>query len=334
MSTKLKRYKHLNLEEREKIYALKQKGLSLRDIAKKLDRSASTISRELRRPKYGNEYVPCVVQRQVDRIAKRQRRRARLKNPLVFTYVRKHLRRPFSWSPETIAGRLPLDHPGESICHETIYRYIYLDPNTKREKLWRYLPLHRKKRMKRNGRKVKGYTKLSEAIPVPDRPGKINERTELGHWETDNMEGKRSDNTSISVTVERVTRKIKLGKLKDHTALTKTDAVVNQLDSEDKGFVRSITMDRGPENSGYKDISKKLGVVIYACTPYHSWEKGSVENTIGRLRRFIPKGESVDSITQSQLNLLEDKFNNTPRKVLGFLTPNEYYERILPATYT
>ena len=103
-----------------------------------------------------------------DTDAAAQRRRARLKNHLVFLYVREHLRPPHSWSPETIAGRLPIDHPGESICTETIYRYIYLNPKTKREKLWKYLKLHRKKRMKVNGRKVKGYTRLSEAVPVPE----------------------------------------------------------------------------------------------------------------------------------------------------------------------
>jgi IS30 family transposase len=333
VSTKLKDYKHLNLEEREKIYALKEKGLSLRDIARKLNRNVSTISRELRRPKYGRKYIPCVVQREADRIAKRQRSRARLKNIKVFLYVRKHLRED-GWSPETIAGRLPLDHPGESICHETIYRYIYLNPKTKREKPWKYLKLHRKKRMKVNGRKVKGYTKLSEAVPVPERPEDINNRSELGHWETDNMEGKKSDRSSISVSVERVTRKVKLGKLKDHTAKTKTNTVIDQLSDKNKGFVRSITMDRGPEDSGYLKIAKSLGVDIYGCTPYHSWEKGSVENTIQRLRRYIPKGESIDNITQTYLTLLEDKFNNTPRKCLGFLTPNEYYERIRSAPFT
>ena len=160
------KYKHLSLEEREKIYGFKEKGLSLRDIAGKVNRHPSTISRELRRPKYGRSYIPCIVQKEVERISSRQRRRARLKNPTIFVFVRKHLKPPYSWSPETIAGRLPINHPGESICHETIYGYIYLNPKTKREKLWKYLKLHRKKRMKKEGRKIKGYTRLSEAISI------------------------------------------------------------------------------------------------------------------------------------------------------------------------
>lgn len=320
--------------EREKLFAYISSGKSLRWVAKKMRRSHTTLSRELeRRSKYGRKYIPCYAQKEAERISSRQRQRSRLKNPLIFLYVRKHLRPPYSWSPEIISGRLSIDHPGESICHETIYRYIYLNKKTKSEKLWKYLALHRRKRMKKDGRKVKRYTHLSEAIPVPERPEHINNRSEPGHWETDNMEGKRSDKTSVSVTVERVTRKTKLGKLTDHTSKTKTNLVVEQLKGE-RIKVKSVTYDRGPENAGYKKISKELGAEAYACSPYHSWEKGTVENMIKRARKYSPKGESVDGVTQKHLNMVEDILNNTPRKCLNYLTPNEYYERICSASNT
>lgn len=301
-----------------------------------MGRSHTSLVRDLgRHTKYGRDYLPCNAQKEAERIAYHQRQRAALKNPTIFLFVREHLREPYFWSPELIAGRLPLIHPGESICTESIYRYIYLNPRTKRERLWKYLVLHRKKRMKKDGRKVKStYTKLSEAIPIDLRPVSINKRVEPGHWETDNMEGKRSDKSAVSITVERVTRKVKFSKLTGHTAAVKTKAVVQSLSLEDNGFVKSITMDRGPENSGYRQIRDTLDVTIYGCNPYHSWEKGTVENTIQRLRRYIPKGVSIENINQLYLTLLEDKFNNTPRKVLGFLTPNEYYERIHSASYT
>lgn len=322
------KYNHLNIEERERIWCLKEKGSSLRNIAKAVKRDVSSVSRELsRHTRYWKPYLPCVAQKEANRKAIRQRQRAALKNPTVFLFVREHLREDL-WSPETIAGRLPLIHPGQSISCESIYRYIYLNPRTKRENLWRYLVLHRKKRMKKYGRKVKQFTKLTEAIPISNRPAHINDRTELGHWETDNMEGVRSDKTAVSVSVERVTRKVKIAKLPGHNSAVKTEAVINGLSTEIKDFVRSITYDRGPENAGYRVISDKLGVTAYACNPYHSWEKGTVENTIQRLRRFVPKGISIENINQVYLTLLENKFNNTPRKVLGFLTPNEYYERI------
>lgn len=329
-------YQHLSLEEREKIFAYRCLGKSLRWIAKRLGRSHSTLVRELERhTKYGEPYFPCHAHNEANRICVRQRQRSALKNPLIFLYVREHLRSPYLWSPETVSGRLKLDHPGESICHESIYRYIYLNPKTKREKLWRYLLLHRKKRMKKDGRKVKsGYSKLSEAILISERSDYINKRLELGHWETDNMEGVKSDRTAVSVTTERVTRIVRLSKLGGHGASVKTKALFNSLSPENGGFVKSITMDRGPENSGYKKVRDLLNVDIYACIPYHSWEKGTVENTIKRLRRYIPKRESVDGLHQTDLNYLENMFNNTPRKVLGFLTPNEYYGRIHLASST
>lgn len=327
----MKLYKHLSLEERERIFGFRQKGLSLQDIAKLLHRNVGTISRELgRHSKYGKRYLPCHAQREAVRVGLRQRRRSALKNPTVFLYVRTKLRNEL-WSPEIIAGRLKIDHPDQSICFETIYRYIYLNPRTKRDRLWQYLELHRRKRMVKNGRKVKEYTKLTEAIPIQLRPEHINNRSEVGHWETDNMEGKRSDKTAISVTIERLLRLTKLTKLEGHTAKVKTDAVITRLQEERKtnpNLVRSITFDRGPENSGYKEIAKKLDVEIYGCNPYHSWEKGGVENMNKRIRRFIPKGSSVEFITQQYLNILETKLNSTPRKVLNYLTPFEFQRKI------
>lgn len=318
--------------EREKLFGFREKGLSFRAISKLLHRNVGTISREIdRHTKYGRRYVPCHAHSESIRVGVRQRRKSALKNPTVFLYVRTSLRKEL-WSPEIIAGRLPIDHPGESICLETIYRYIYLNPRTKRDKLWKYLELHRRKRMKKNGRKVKEYSKLTEAIPIQERPEIINNRLEAGHWETDNLEGKRSDKSAISVTVERVMRKTKLSKLSAHTAQVKTKAVIQNLNQERKIndiFVKSITFDRGPENSGYKEIGVKLGITTYACNPYHSWEKGTVENMNKRIRRFIPKGISVEDITQEYLTLLEDKLNNTPRKVLNYLTPNEFQKKLL-----
>lgn len=325
-------YKHLSLEERERIFGFREKGLSLRDVSKLLHRNVGTISRELdRHTKYGRRYVPCHAHSESIRVGVRQRRKSALKNPTIFLFVRTSLRKEL-WSPELIAGRLPIAHPGQTICHETIYRYIYLNKRTKRDKLWKYLELHRRKRMKKNGRKVKEFCKLSEAIPIIDRPENINNRSEVGHWETDNVEGKRSDKTAISVTIERLLRKVKLSKLTAHTAQVKTDAVIKSLNME-KGtnpdFVKSITFDRGPENSGYKTIGSKLNIQTYACNPYHSWEKGGVENMNKRIRRFIPKGMSIDGITQEYLTLLEDKLNNTPRKCLNYLTPLEFQEKLL-----
>src|SRR4030042_2304288 len=178
----MKSYRHLNLEEREKLYALKQSGLSLRIIAKKLRRSQSSLTRELERnAKYGSSYIPCRAQRLSDRRAKRQRYKAPLKNPLIFLYVREHLREPGRWTPEMIAGKLSIDHPRYSISHETIYRYIY-SKRMKRYKYWQYLTLQRSRRMAKNGRSVKRDGKIPGSISIDLRPKEVEERQIPGHW--------------------------------------------------------------------------------------------------------------------------------------------------------
>ena len=325
-------YHHVNLEEREKLFGWKEQGISLRTIAKRLHRNVGTISRELtRHTRYGRPYLPCRADRRAARWADRQRYRAPLKEPLIFLYVRKHLRKPYSWSPETIAGRLPIDCQGYEIDDDTIYRYIY-GKKQRRMKLWKYLVLHRKKRMKKHGRKVTNRGEVVHAISISKRPKSVLKRKTQGHWETDNMEGVKSDTTGVSVTIERMHRVTRLRKLADHTAATKTDVLLDQFSHEPKMCKKTITLDNGPENKDGGRFQKETTMVVYKTVPYHSWEKGSVENTIGRVRRWIPKKTSVDGITQNQLDGIEEQMNNTPRKVLGFLTPNEAYAKIIKSS--
>lgn len=324
----MKGYSHLSLEEREKLYGWKHKGLPLREIARRLSRSHGTVVRELKRNcKYGKSYLPCLAERRAVRVGVKQRYQAPLKCPFIFLYVREKLRS--GWSPETIAGRLPIDHPGFSITNETIYRYIY-GKKQRRVRLWRYLTLGRKKRRLKQGRGVHRSTKIPEAISIDVRPLVANERREAGHWETDNMEGARSDESVVSVTVDRLARLTLLSKMNDRTADSKTDVVVNRLSDFPPALKQTITADNGAENTDHKTISQKLKLTgVYFCHPYHSWEKGTVENTIGRVRRFFPKGKSIDSLTDEEIALVEHSLNSTPRKCLGFLTPYEKMDELL-----
>src|SRR3989338_998839 len=326
----MRTYHHLSLEEREKLFAWKESGESLRDIAKQLGRSHSSLSRELKRAsKYGKPYLPCLADKWAKKWADLQRYKAPLKCPLVFLYVREHLRTPYYWSPEQISARLSIDHPEYSIDDETIYRYIYSQKSkTRGMKLWQYLTLHRKRRMKKHGRKVKA-VRLPTALPIEARPEEANSRLEVGHWETDNVGTIKTDRTGISATVERKVRVLRLRKLNDQKAQTKRRVLVIQLKKENQAVRRTMTIDRGPENSQHEKFTKETAIPVFACNPYHSWEKGSIENAIGRSRRFIPKGQSVDHLTQKDLDRIEEIMNNTPRKCLGYLTPNEMLERML-----
>ena len=171
------------------IFKWNNEGLSNREIGMKLRRVHTSISRELNRhSKYLNEYVPCKAHANAQNILIKQRSKARLKNPTIYLYVRTKLREGLS--PEQISGKLSQDHLGESIHHETIYRYIYSKDGIK-EKLYQYLLYHRKKRMKHYGRKITS-EKLLNKLPIEKRPSIVNTRRTYGHWETDNVEGVRS----------------------------------------------------------------------------------------------------------------------------------------------
>lgn len=334
----MRNYTHLSLEEREKLYALLESNVSLRKIGRILGRSHSSLARELGRNKTGqgqrsNEYlifryVPCKAQRKANIRGAKQRAKAPLKEPLIFLYVRTHLREPYSWSPQQIACRLKLDHPGKSICPETIYNYIYQSTNI-RYRLWQNLKLARKKRMKTYGRKVHRDGKIPGSVSIDMRPKEVDKRSTLGHWETDNVIGRVSDKSALSVTVERLTRLTIISKLARKTAGAKTAALINRLKDSPAQVRVSMTADNGRENSYHDQIADKLQMAVFFCHAYHSWEKGTVENTNGRIRRYIPKGVSIDGISERQIAQIEYRLNNTPRKCLGYLTPYEKMVEVL-----
>lgn len=327
-------YKHLGLEDREQLYALKSQGISLREIGRVLGRSDTTIGRELKRNKTGigknsNEYlifryVPCRANEKALKRGVKQRTKAPLKETLIWLYVREHLRDPFNWSPEEISGRLSKIYPGKTICTETIYQYIY-SKGARRYKLWKLLPYARKKRMKKGGRRVKRASKIPNATSIDLRPEIVYERTRIGDWETDNVIGKQTDKTVLSVTVERIT-KVTVLSLTNKSADSKTEALIGRLTKYPKKIRLTLTADNGAENTNHQEITKRTGMQVYFCHPYHSWEKGTVENTNGRIRRFIPKGISLDQMTQEKIEQLEYHLNSTPRKCLEYLTP---YEKML-----
>ena len=327
-------YKHLSLEEREKLYALKSQGISLREIGRILGRSDTTLGRELKRNRTGlgkrsNEYlifryVPCKAHLKALKRGVKQRTKAPLKETLIWLFVREHLRKPFNWTPEQISGRLPKLHPGRSICVEAIYQYIY-SKQGKKYKLWKLLTHARKIRMKKGGRRVQRASKIPNAVSIEQRPEVVSLRTEIGHWETDNVIGKQTDKTALSVTVERVTR-LTILSLTSKSAASKNKSLIKRLTEFPKEARLTLTADNGAENTNHQELIHELGLSVFFCHPYSSWEKGTVENTNGRIRRHIPKGVSLDNLTKDQIKELEYRLNSTPRKCLGFLTP---YERIM-----
>lgn len=300
-----------------------QRGYSHREIAKVLNRSQSSISREIKRnTKYDKKYIPFYAQKRAVRISNTQWSRAPLKRLDIYIYVPEHLRKPFFWSPETISWRISIDLPNASISPQAIYQYIY-NPKNKRSNLKQYLTLKHNKHRKQNARSVLKSSKIPNAVSIDYRAKFINKRKQLGHWESDLMEGPRSSKHNVSVTVERSTRYTILSKLSSKQAKYKTNSVVNRLKGFPAKSVKSLTLDNGSENSFHQTISQALNINVFFCHPYHSWEKGTVENTIGRIRRYIPKGTDIRQIPNTKIQELEYILNNTPTKCLGYLTPYE-----------
>jgi IS30 family transposase len=319
---------HLSLYEREQLALGRAKGLSFRAIGRALKRSHTTLTREWsERAKYGTQYVPCRAQAKADKLAVEQRTKAPLKNPKVFLYVRQKLR-DFHWSPEIIAGRLPIDEPKESIHFETIYRYVHNSKKSGRQKLWRYLPEHHHRRRKHKGRAVK-VERYLRATPLVQRPVEANDRKVVGHWETDNLGGKLGDKSTISATQERKSRYTKLAKLRNKSSITKIHAVKKDVETLPEEMRKTLAIDNGPENAKHHLLKGAFIDGVYSCQPYHSWEKGGVENTQKRVRYFIPKGTSLDTISPYKLQLIENWLNHTPRKCLGYMKPCEIMQQEL-----
>lgn len=316
------KYRHLSLEERVELYSQLKLGVSLREIARKLGRTHSSLSRELKRhTRYGRPYKPVLANRRANRWATEQRYKAPLKGTRTLTYVLEKLR--LGWSPETIAGRIGIDSPELSISRESIYSWIYHNKGWKRRKFWKYLEHGHKKRRCKLGRRVTSYTQVLEAKSIDFRPEPINLRLGMGHGETDLMESGRDSPAALSVTVDRLTRVATLTKVKDKTSSSKTRAL--QKPTLVSLSWLTMTTDRGPENKGYQIWEEQLGLTVYFCHAYHSWEKGTVENRIKKIRRFIPKGEDVAKYSWREIKRIEWWLNNHPMKCLQYLTP---YERM------
>lgn len=195
------KYEHIKIEERERLFALKSQKKTFRQIAKILGRHHTTWSREWKRnAPYFEEYIPCKANKKARKRASQQRTQSRLKRTEIILYVRNKLKQ--YWSPETISGRLPIDHPGLSISTEAIYQYIY-SKDGKKEELSKYLTHRYKRRRKRKGRKTSKHSKIRNACSIAKRHKKIEQRKSPGHWETDLMEGPRESLPALKVNVER-----------------------------------------------------------------------------------------------------------------------------------
>lgn len=312
-------YHQLTSADRYTICALKREGLNCSQIAKRLGRHRSTISREIVRNHcdYDHGYQPsqahyyCLVRRS------NSRRNFRLRQE-DYVQVEKLLRQ--HWSPEQISGYLARTCELR-ISHETIYRHIWEDCRNYGD-LHTYLRGARKKRRKRYGR-YDSRGKLADKRHISERPASVETRRTKGHWEIDTVMGKGDKHCIVSI-VERKTGYLVVGKLPCRTTEALNKRVVQLITQQLTSF-KTITADNGTEFHGYKEIEEATGVPFYFATPHHSWERGTNENTNGLIRQYLPKGQSMAKLSQHQCNAIAAKLNNRPRKRLGYKTPEECF---------
>lgn len=317
-----KTYTHLFKEERDLIAVLRGEGRSLRSIARELGRDPGTLSRELKRnapPVYKGYYLPHKAHERATERNRVSHRRDRLKEPRLRRYVRDRLR--VGWSPEIIAGRWNKIHPESPVSHEAIYQWLYTDA---REFIPCLVRAH-KKRQRRGYSRKHQKAHIPNRISIAERPKVVEKRRQAGHWETDTAVSRKSK-TALQVSAERKTRYSKLARLRRKNAHEMSIALTRRLSRLPKTLRRSLTYDNGSENTEHERTNLAIGTRSYFCEPYHSWEKGTAENTIGLVRRFLPKKTDFATVSNKDLRKIERWLNHRPRKCLNYRTPAEAFK--------
>ena len=306
---------HLTLEERERLAALKAEGLSLRTIAARLGRAASTVSRELRRnalPKGG--YLP--VHAEGCYLERRQRPAVLEQDAKLRRFVRERLLE--GWTPEQIAGWLKRGEERElrPVSTETIYAFLHR-PGQKGEKLWRLLPRGRAKRGRRRARQPR--SAIAERRSIHDRPAAVQKRKDAGHWEGDLLICRRT--RPVLVLKERKTRFVLAARLAGKSAAETVAVMMAIFRRLDPRLRSSVTFDNDTAFARHGLLASACAMTTWFCDAYASWQKGAVENANGRLRRDLPRDLDLDALTDAELQKIVLTHNLTPRKCLGFLTP-------------
>lgn len=328
-----KNINRLDVDERAYIYGCIDRGKSIAQIGRELGRDKSVISRELKRNKEFSQRTELSPSQRAKlaQIATRKRRseaskRERLKTAAIREYVEDALKK--FWSPELISGRIGDELEGASISAEAIYLWVYYE----RSDLQCYLSRGNRERWKRSGKKKRRQRKIpTPKISIDERPKEANERVEIGHLETDAMVSKQSTD-SLMNTVDRKSRKIFLNKTPNLQSEVYSDILIERLKGEvPENFLKTLTLDNGPENSAFVKIQEKLEIPVFFCHPYCASERGTVENRNGFVRRFFPKGTDFRDLPEEYIQYVEDLANNRPMKCLGFRTPNEVWNQALAA---
>lgn len=314
----MEKYTHLNQEERLRIYEFLQEGKTKVAIAEEMGRNKSTIGRELKRNKVGKNYLPDTA----EELYKRRRvcRKKKIEsNPELKAYVTEKL--TYGWSPEQIAGRIKKDTMPFSVCAETIYQFVYALTSAPLM-LYQYLRYNRQSRGIRHGRCHRSRV-IKNRVPIEARPKALEERSCFGDLEGDLTFFHGNQSANLTVMADRSSRYIMLIKNMSKQTAVVIDGIKNRIKDLP---IRSITFDNGSEFAHHTELNDELKIDTYFCNPGSPWQKGTVENSINRLHRFIPKNADLKYCSDRDIEEIEKKLNSIPRKVLGYATPKEVFD--------
>lgn len=324
----------LTLGEREEISRGIHAHLSVREIARKIDRSPSTVSREIARNNSRSwQYRAHIADKRAWDRALRPKLCHLAKNPRLAKLV--VLKLQLNWSPQQIAGWLARKFPNDDsmrVSHETIYRSLFIQA---RGVLKKELLAHlRRKRLIRHGRKYtnrsQGRGRIVDAVSISERPAQVDDRAVPGHWEGDMIVGRNK--SYIATLVERKSRFVMLVKVTRFDSQTVVKALAKKIQKLPRQLRRSLTWDRGTELSAHKDFSLATDVKVYFCDPYSPWQRGSNENTNGLLRQYFPKRTDLSGYSQAHLDKVALQLNQRPRETLGFQTPADKLQATVAST--
>ena len=325
-----KTYGQLSLEERIEMYRLHAGGTSQGKIAISMGRSGSTISRELRRNSFSAHsksggYQPLRAHGLAQYRRRRQRRFKLSRQPDLRERVGKDL--AMGHSPEQIAGRLALENGSALISHESIYRYIYY--RSAQKDYWhRLLPRHKLRRGRRGRKGVSPVSFIKLRRSITERPAEALDRMTPGHWEADFMLFSKYGQ-NLLVLHERQTRFTILDHPVDRKAVLTAQTITRRLITLPKAMRKTISFDNGTEFAEHHRLHQTLGVQTFFCDPHSPWQKGGVENSIGRLRRALPRKTNLQGLDPIALENHVHRLNNTPRKCLDFKTPHEAFSKLI-----
>lgn len=311
-------YTQLTPRERRRIGCFLDMNLSIDAISERLGRHRSTIYREIKR----NSIKGCYLPGQANEKAKKRKFRKPYKfkvNKNIYDYVINKLKK--GWSPEQICGRLKFKKHAESICPETLYQYIY---KHSKGALYQYLPTQRKKRIARYQRKARPKP-CTNHKSILNRPIEAENRLNKGHWEGDTIRFTHCRIRSVTTLVERKSRLLLLCKNDKSTSELVMNNLKNKMKCFTKNSYQTLTFDQGSEFTSFYSLEQELKCTIFYAQARSPWQRGTNENTNGRIRRYIPRNINPANMEQNWLDEIANLLNNTPRKCLGFRTPREVF---------